>query len=485
MEGFELLTKLIQSGKSEIEGKKAKELLGQLFGQRYHKRHFEKTIVRDALGFGDEYNDQNVPFAGLIHADNPESGPYGGMSLVWFPSNDNGSIIGFGVGTRGLSPDEGILTRPGHKRRVASLRRKLAKAGVTIWTKPDPANLNITVPKTVIERFPGFEKAFKRYGREMYCFAQVPNDNDVLANQVISAFFDLYSYERGWDIQIKFKQQRDELLGRLRQDLFQKVHPKEVVNLLKLRRFVILEGPPGTGKTFLTEQVKNEYFIDSNMTVQFHPSITYEDFLIGLSPDTNEKSLLRFDIKAGWLLKACEQAKNKPFLLVIDEINRADLGKILGEAIYLFESGEIGKRSVELPHPYNEKQTLELPDNLYVLGTMNTSDRSIASIDMAIRRRFAFMKIMPEREVVSAQENELATKIFDLITDVFIEHAPNEALNLLPGHSYYLASTEDEAKQRFKYELLPLLDEYIRDGHLGPATTELNAVRDIIEDIVQ
>ena len=485
MEGFELLCRLIQSGKPEIEGKKARELLSELFGYRYHKRHFEKTIVRDALGFGEDSNEQNISFAGLIHADNPETGPYGGMSLVWFPSNDNGSIIGFGVGTRGLSPDEGILTRPGHKRRVASLRRKLAKTGVNIWTKPDPANLSVVVPKIVIEKFAGFEKALKRYGREMYCIAKLPNDDDVLAEDVIRSFFDLYSYERGWEIQSKFKSQRDELLGQLRQDLFHNVTPKEVYDLLKLRRFVILEGPPGTGKTHLTEKIKQEYFNGNNMTVQFHPSVTYEDFLIGLSPDTNEKSLLRFDIKAGWLLKACEQAKKSPFLLVIDEINRADLGKILGEAIYLFESSEIGSRSVELPHLYNGRQTLELPKNLYVLGTMNTSDRSIASIDMAIRRRFAFVKIMPEREVISAQGNELAVRIFDLVTDVFVEHAPNEALNLLPGHSYFLVSSDDEAKRRFKYELLPLLDEYIRDGHLGPATTELNAVRDIIEDIIQ
>ena len=105
----------------------ARPLLEALFGQRYHKRHFSKSGVRDALKLGTgEGADEAVPFAGLINPDNPESGPYGGTSVVWFPTKEHGSIIGLGVGTRGLSPDEGILTRPGHRRRAAALRRLLA-----------------------------------------------------------------------------------------------------------------------------------------------------------------------------------------------------------------------------------------------------------------------------------------------------------------------------------------------------------------------
>lgn len=184
-------------------------------------------------------------------------------------------------------------------------------------------------------------------------------------------------------------------------------------------------------------------------------------------------------------MQARQSARLAPFLMIIDEINRADLGKILGEAIYLFEPDEVDKRTVDLAHPVNGESKLRLPQNLYVLGTMNTADRSIASIDLAIRRRFSFVSMMPDREVVAAQGLQLATNFYDRICDVFVEHAPSDALDLLPGHSYFLAKDEVDLKRRLRYELLPLLDEYLREGYLGPATTEPNAVRDAIEDAVR
>jgi len=218
--------------------------------------------------------------------------------------------------------------------------------------------------------------------------------------------------------------------------------------------------------------------------VQFHPAFTYEDFVVGLSPDSKDRAL-RFDVRPGCLLNAAETAKEGPTLLVIDEVNRADLGKVLGEAIYLFEAREVGSvqaRKVQLPHPVNGSRSFTFPENLYILATMNTADRSIAPVDIAIRRRFAFVTMAPDRAVVEAQGIALGLDIFDRLTDVFVEHAPLEALDLMPGHAYFLADSDQELKQRFRYELLPLLDEYIREGYLGPATTELHAVRDVIED---
>lgn len=483
------LANFISKGLKGEGDKTARELLNALFGGRYHKRHEAKTAIRDAYVLGTiEENGQGVPFAGLINPDNPEVGPYGGTSVVWFPTKEHGSLLGFGVGTRGLTPDEGILTRPGHRRRVVALRRMLAKQGVRAWTKPDPANLGVTVPKTVIEQFPGFEKALKHYAREMYCIALVPHDNPALARMVVKAFFDLYSYERGWEIMAAYRTERDELLGYLRSDLFPLVTTDMVYEILLSRHFVILQGPPGTGKTRLAEKVREDHFGGHGMTVQFHPAITYEDFVVGLSPDISREDLLRFGVRPGWLFQACESAAEIPFLLVIDEINRADLGKILGEAIYLFEPGDVGRRKVSLPHPVKHKAELSIPDNLYVLGTMNTADRSIASIDLAIRRRFSFITMMPDREVIAGQGIELATRLYDRVCNVFVEHAPFDVLSLLPGHSYFLLKDgegENELKKRLRYEFLPLLDEYLREGYLGPATTELNAVRDEIEDAVK
>src|SRR5262249_38931500 len=153
----------------------------------------------------------------------------------------------------------------------------------------------------------------------------------------------------------------------------------------------------------------------------------------------------------------------------------ADLGKVLGEAIYLFEAGEIGgerSRRVQLPHAVDGESTLTLPENLYVLATMNTADRSIASMDLAVRRRFAFITVLPDRSVIANQALPLATDIFDRLSDVFVEHAPDDALDLLPGHAYFLAPDEQTLRRRLRYELLPLLDEYLRQGFLGPAATD-------------
>ena len=481
---LDALASLIRSGLSASEGG-AKPLLEALFGGRYHKLYFEPTILRDAYALATGDGGDGVPYAGLIHPDNPPSGPYGGTSLVWFPTQSEGSLIGLVVGTRGLSPDEGILTRPGHRRRIAALRRYLSHIGVEPWTKPDPSALGVAVPKVAKDRFPGFENAFRRYEREMYCIARVPSEPEV-AIKVVQAFFDLYAYERAWKVLKSYEAEYDTFQGALREDLFLAVTPAAVNALLRQRRFVVLQGSPGTGKTRLAEEVRQSFFGGRGTTIQFHPAVTYEDFIVGLSPDPKEGTL-RFNVRRGWLLEAARAARESPFLLIIDEVNRADLGKVLGEAIYLFEAGEVGgerARQIELPHTVDGERRFSIPENLYLLATMNTADRSIASMDLAIRRRFAFVNMPPQRMVVANQGLTLATDAFDWLTDVFVEHAPDDALDLLPGHAYFLAKDEAELRQRFRYELLPLLEEYLRQGFLGSAASELHAVRDRIEDIV-
>lgn len=467
-----------------VSGNRARPLLEGLFGSRYQKRFFAgESQVRDALSLA-VGREKDVPFAGLIHPDNPPSGVYGGASLIWFPTEEQGSIVTFVVGTGGLSPDEGLLSRPGHRRRVAALRRYLTARRVATWTKEDPTALGVEVPKVVRDQFKGFEAVIQRYGTELYAMAKVPAD-PVQARVVVQAFFDLYAYERGWSLLKEYQKESDALLDSLRADLFPGVDEEKVFNLLTRRRFVILQGPPGTGKTRLSERVRRQCFGGRGLTVQFHPAVTYEDFLVGLSPDPGAGQL-RFTVRPGWLLAAVESAKAGPFLLIIDEINRADLGKVLGEAIYLFEPREVGgevARSITLPHEFNGSKVFQLPENLYVLGTMNTADRSISRIDLAIRRRFAFMTLPPERQVVAEGSPALGLAVFDRLVDVFAEHAPDEALNLLPGHSYFLADSEAELRERFRYELLPLLDEYLQEGLVAAFASELLAVRDAIQDV--
>ena len=475
------LTALVQQGRSADETQ-IKASIESLIIERYHKAVLKNLQIRNAYGLARDESEGGVPYAGLIHPDNPTAGPYGGTSLVWFPG-EGCSLMGFGIGTRGISPDEGILTRPGHRRRVAALRRYFSRYGIQAWSKPDPAALGVEVPQVVRDMWPEFASTFRRYGAEMYCFAKVPAD---IANgqRVVQAYFDLYAHERRWKPLATAQDEYDKLLASLRSDLFHIPSADLVYNLLRQRRFVILQGPPGTGKTRLADIVRRDHFKGRGETIQFHPSVTYEDFIIGLTPDASQGEL-RFRVRLGALLSAASQSEEGPYLLVIDEVNRADLGKVLGEAIYLFEADEVGgegARIVELAYPHDGRRTFEIPENLFVLGTMNTADRSIAAVDLAIRRRFAFVTVPPDRSAVAARGLEPAVQAFDSLSDVFVEHASDEALGLMPGHAYFLATDVAHFQKRVQFELIPLLDDYLRQGLLGAAAAELEAVRDSLAD---
>lgn len=459
-----------------------------IFGERYHKRsglhldHDRPPFIRNAYGKGGTET-EHVAYAGFINPDNPPSGPYGGTSLVWFPSEE-GCLIDFGIGTRGLSPDEGILTRPGHRRRIASLRRYLVEKGISIaWARQDPATIGVPVPDIIVKQLPSWESVFRRYGNELYCLAVVPKGEPDKARLIVQSFLDLYAYERGWEPLKGAQDEFREFIASLNSMWLSTPSQQEITTLLEQRRFVVLEGPPGTGKSRLAEQILSDNYADNGLITQFHPSTTYEDFVAGLSPDVTTSNL-RFSARKGHLLEASAKAVDRPALLVVDEINRADLGRVLGEAIYLFEAESDKPRSVQLPHTIDGKQTFTLPKNLRVLATMNTADRSVARMDLAIRRRFAFVTMMPDRFVVLKHSTPTGLALFDALCDVFLEFAPDDALALLPGHSYFIVQNGDEValRARLRYELLPLIDDYIREGYLGPATAALHAVRNRIAD---
>ena len=408
-----------------------KTVLDALFESRYHGRSRPKDAFRDAYGLKDE----GVPWAGVIAPENPPSGAYGGASIAWFPCED-GTLMTLVVGTKGLAPDEGVVTRHGHRRRVSALRSYLAQRDISAWSKADPAAISTKVPEATRRLFPSCAAVFNRYGEVIYSAAWIPKGDTAKATQVVRAYFDLYGRERGWAVRASVQDEVEAFFAELHDHLFPNVTAADVNGLLRERHFVVLQGPPGTGKTRMAEQVRREFFGSRGRTVQFHPAVTYEDFVVGLSPDPTDKGL-RFHPKRGWLLQAAAEAGDKPYLLVVDEINRGDLGKVLGEAIYLFEPGEVvgpQAREVHLTHKVDGAATFRMPPNLYVLGTMNTADRSIAGLDLAVRRRFAFVTLMPDPRVVTLPA---ARDVFDKLTDVFVEHASDEMLHLLPGHSYF------------------------------------------------
>jgi 5-methylcytosine-specific restriction protein B len=161
------------------------------------------------------------------------------------------------------------------------------------------------------------------------------------------------------------------------------------------------------------------------------------------------------------------------FVLIIDEINRGNISKVFGELITLMEKDKrIGaENEITVTLPYSQEE-FGVPSNLYIIGTMNTADRSIGAIDYALRRRFAFVPLKSEKNVISSydkyQENtkSKAENLFDAIK-TFIESNINEDLDakdLMVGHSYFLCETEDDLKHRLEYEIIPLLWEYQKDG---------------------
>jgi len=477
---FSGLSQIIAMGLEYPEGgpkhSAIKSVLDNLFEGRYHSKSRPKDAFRDAYGLKED----GVPYAGVIAPENPSSGAYGGASLAWFPCDD-GSLMTLVVGTKGLAPDEGLLTRHGHRRRVSALRYYLSRRGVQSWSKGDPAAISTKMPEAARRQFPSCSAVFSRYGEVIYSAAWIPKGDKATAGDVVRAYFDLYARDRGWNVRASALQETEELYAELHDHLFPEVKPANVDALLRERRFVVLQGPPGTGKTRMAEQVRRDFFGSRGQTVQFHPAVTYEDFVVGLSPDPSDVGL-RFRAKRGWLLQAALEAHDSPYLLIVDEINRADLGKVLGEAIYLFEPGEVGTsqgRQVHLTHPIDGLSTFRMPSNLFVLGTMNTADRSIAGLDLAVRRRFAFVTLMPDPRVI---ELPAARDVFEHLVDVFVEHASDDMLHLIPGHSYFLASDDRQLRNRFQYELLPLIDEYLRQGLLGPAGSDLHAIREQIAD---
>jgi 5-methylcytosine-specific restriction protein B len=486
MSAIEELSDLIRSGYPEgaindTITENWRKIIDSVFGERYNKATaYSKRVV---LMNGDD----NISFAGLLPKDSPNSGAYGGMCLVWFPVRDDNqgkSLLALGVGTRGLSPDEETLTRPGHIRYLQAIRKYITeKHDVFVWCKQDPANITEQIPKFIKDRFPSFSQVFSRYGTVLYCIVEVPQEEQK-ALDIVKTFFDWYGYERGWKFNKLAETEFEKLKTEIQKKLFPKVSEEDIYNLLKERLFVILQGPPGTGKTRLALNVMHNKFHDHGFTVQFHPAISYENFISGIAPSV-ESDILKFKIAPGWLVQAASEANStNEYLFHVDEINRADLSKILGEAIFLLESRDIKsgiKREVSLSQPVNGQSRFSYPKNLFILGTMNSADRSIAIMDLAVRRRFAFVDIWPDINVVDNQNFKLATEAFSLLVDVFTQYASSDAFVYLPGHAYFLANSEAELIHRFRFELMPLLNEYISNGRVASLENELRGYLDWLE----
>ncbi len=246
-----------------------------------------------------------------------------------------------------------------------------------------------------------------------------------------------------------------------------------LINMLDIKKNIILQGAPGVGKTYSAKRLA--YSIlgakdDSRVKiVQFHQSYGYEDFILGYRPTKDG-----FELKHGPFYDFCKEAEkhsgDEKFFFIIDEINRGKLSKIFGELLMLIEPDKRGDK-IELLY---EAEPFSVPKNVYIIGMMNTADRSIAMIDYALRRRFAFYDFMPAFESNGFKEyqnnlnnkkfNNLIDKIIELNTVISNDNCLGSGFQI--GHSYFVENdknfkaTDEWLNCVVEYEILPLLKEY-------------------------
>jgi 5-methylcytosine-specific restriction protein B len=289
----------------------------------------------------------------------------------------------------------------------------------------------------------------------------------------------------------------------------------EHMDLLTHQKQIILYGPPGTGKTrqakilakaMVCGQSESDISFEEKRgvtwnIVQFHPAYNYEDFVRGVRVKTQSGSvtyvtengifgIMARDARLELDTAKLEKREAKHFVLIIDEINRANLASVLGELIYGLEYRD---ESVDTPYELEgngeKDRSITVPDNLLIIGTMNTADRSIGHIDYAIRRRFAFVECQPNE---SALENYYTDKseilkikaigYFKTVFGLFENKDANEKATLSSdflasdvrlGHSYFMANDDKELERKLRYQVKPILNEYLRDGVLTESAREV------------
>jgi 5-methylcytosine-specific restriction protein B len=231
------------------------------------------------------------------------------------------------------------------------------------------------------------------------------------------------------------------------------------------KKQAILQGPPGTGKTYLAKQIAKHLIGGGDgfmELVQFHPAYCYEDFIQGIRPQANEHGQLDYPVVPGRFLEFCKKAESceDTCVLIIDEINRGNLSSVFGELMYLLEY-----RDEKIPLA-GSNELFGIPENVRIIGTMNTADRSIALVDHALRRRFAFIELRPNYEILRRYHEREATDfpVDGLIATLQRVNQVIDDPDYELGISFFLLpDLADQIEDVWRMEIEPYLEEYFFD----------------------
>jgi len=261
-------------------------------------------------------------------------------------------------------------------------------------------------------------------------------------------------------------------------ELLEEVEYEKYYDILNRKKQIIFYGPPGTGKTYSANNFSKWIIAKKNgaspvnyktfiRKVTFHPSYSYEEFVEGIKPklDTNE---MKYEIEDGVFKEICQQARDDPenyYVLIIDEINRGNIPKIFGELITLIENDKREEHFLSLTY---SKEEFTVPENLFIIGTMNTADRSLTQLDVALRRRFGFTELMPDYDKVDASIDGI--NLSTLLKKLNEKIREREGREKQIGHSYFMKNEkplEDIEDLRFVFinEIIPLFQDYFYEDY--------------------